>query len=146
MAETDLGKVVEIAGSLPQWFTATGLQNIQRDISFQKGLVAVLQSKVVGFVTFYAFEGKGYIGWMGVSPEHQRHGIGRMLIECLEDVLTHAGIGEIFVNTLGESVNYEPYAATRSFYRKMGFIDFRRTFTDEKECPEQLCMVKKLVV
>ena len=48
------------------------------------------------------------------------------------------------VETLGESVDYEPYERTRAFYRAIGFRDFKRVMTDNPGMPESLTLQKRL--
>ena len=44
--------------------------------------------------------------------------------------------------TLGESVDYPPYEATRAFYKKHGFAVYQRNQTDNPNCPEELKLKK----
>ena len=61
-----------------------------------------------------------------------------------EDRLRDQGAAEVFVDTLGDSVEYEPYERTRTFYRAMGFADFKRVMTDNPGMPESLTLRKSL--
>jgi ribosomal protein S18 acetylase RimI-like enzyme len=63
--------------------------------------------------------------WIAVHPNLHRKGIGRSLVEALEEVLVRLGVLALEVSTVADSVEYEPYARTRSFYHALGFLDIR---------------------
>jgi ribosomal protein S18 acetylase RimI-like enzyme len=136
----DYEDVIEIAKALPEWFTKNGITKMKIDLRFQNGLVANIESEIIGFVSFFTVEGDGHIGWMGIIPQYHRQGIGSKLIDHLKTKLKDGGVKSLNVLTLGDSVDYEPYARTRAFYRAVGFEDHRRYKTDDPECPEQLVM------
>ncbi len=138
--------VVEIATVLPQWFTKTGIENLKLDIKHQKGFVLRdNENQVLGFVTYFMNQGVAQIGWMGVHPDQHRKSIGSQLLEALEESLSSYGIKELLVSTLGDSVDYEPYARTRSFYRKNGFVDYKKiNHLENPECEEELVLRKDL--
>ena len=54
------------------------------------------------------------------------------------------GIAEIATYTLGETVEYPPYDATRTFYRNSGFRIYKRSATDNPGCPEEIWISKKV--
>ena len=142
--DSHLDAIRDIAQALPEWFTGKGVEKLSIDIGFQKGYVALIGSTMVGFVTFFVQEGIAHIGWMGVMKEHQRKGIWMGLLNGLEEMLKKEGIKELRVDTLGDSVEYEPYERTRAFYRKVGFTKFKSVMQDDPECPEKLTMHKML--
>ena len=61
--------------------------------------------------------------WIAVHPEFHRKGIGRCLVKALEKVLVRLGVSALEVSTVADSVEYEPYAGTRSFYHALGLSD-----------------------
>lgn len=144
MILADADEVIRVARALARWFTENDMNRIAVDAKFENGLVAECDSRIVGFLLFYVFEAKGHIAWMGVLRPFRRQGIGRQLIARLEEILRQANVHELYVGTLGDSVDYAPYIATRAFYRALGFKDWRRTVQDNWECPELLELVKKL--
>lgn len=144
MNPADLDEVIRVGRALAGWFTRNDMNRIAVDARFENGVVAQRDGRIVGFLLFYVFEAKGRIAWMGVLREYHHQGIGRQLINRLEEILVAAGIHEVYVGTLGDSVDYAPYVPTRAFYRAMGFVDWRRTKQDNWECPELLELVKKL--
>ncbi len=67
------------------------------------------------------------------------------LLEFAEDHLRDAGVTQVRVETLGDSVEYEPYEWTRAFYRAMGFSEFKRVMTDNPGMPESLTLRKTIL-
>jgi ribosomal protein S18 acetylase RimI-like enzyme len=81
----------------------------------------------VGFVTYRvnADRETAELTWIGVRPDFQRKGIGRRLVEAIEQELSRKGVKTLEVSTVAPTVNYEPYARTRRFYHGIGFRDVR---------------------
>ncbi len=145
MMPADRNEVAKAARALSRWFTPNDIRRIAIDAGFENGIVADRgDGYLVGFLLFYVFEARGRIAWMGVRKEYHHQGIGRRLVDRLEQILRAAGVHDLYVGTLGDSVDYPPYVATRAFYRALGFADFRSTFQDNWECPELLELVKHL--
>lgn len=142
--EDDYNQLIKIAASLPEWFTDNGISKMEIDLRSQKGFEAVHRSKAIGFITFFTQEGEGQIGWMGILSDYHRLGIGSMLVEHLKAELREGGVKTLWVYTLGDSVEYEPYDKTRAFYRALGFKDFKSFKQDNPECPEQLILKMEL--
>ncbi len=138
--------MLDLARQLPEWFTAGGLEHMAVDFGFQHRRVAVGDDgQMLGFATFIVNEGIGRITWLGVRPDCHRSGIGRALALAIEKELADAGVQAVVVDTLGDSVDYEPYARTRAFYRALGYADQNRVFNDNPEYPEQLTLRKELL-
>lgn len=123
------------------------MKHIGIDLQFQKGYTAWQKNGgIIGFLSYYVNEGVAHIGCMGVRKEFHRNGVGRKLVQALTAELRPAegdrttGVEKVRVNTLGDSVEYEPYERTRAFYRGVGFSDLERIEQDDPECPEQLIM------
>jgi D-alanine-D-alanine ligase len=55
--------------------------------------------------------------WIAVSPDYQRHGMGRKLINESERRIHAAGGTEVFIDTSGRA----QYRPTRDFYERMGY-------------------------
>jgi GNAT superfamily N-acetyltransferase len=145
LSKEDLESVLEVARALPQWFTPKGLELMQVDLPYQKGWIAWEGSSPLGFISFFVNQAKGEIGWLGVLPDQQRKGIGKQLLNRLVEDLQSNRVSELYVRTLGDSVEYEPYAKTRAFYRANGFQDFQRfQHPDNPECEEELLLLLRL--
>jgi len=82
---------------------------------------------IAGFVTYVIAvdEMAAELTWIAVHPNYHRKGIGRCLVEALKEVLVSLDVSAIEVSTVADSVEYEPYARTRSFYHALGFSDVR---------------------
>ena len=145
MTPDDFAAVVGLARALPAWFNDDGIAQIAEAVHHEKGAVAEAGGAVVGFVTWYTHDdGVGEIGWIAVSAGRHRGGIGRRLLEVAEDDLRDSGVTEVLVETLGESVEYEPYERTRAFYRALGFRDFKQVMMGNPGVPESLTLKKRL--
>jgi ribosomal protein S18 acetylase RimI-like enzyme len=136
--------IMTIARGLPEWFTERGLEQLRIDIAHQAGYIATREDRVLGFVTYYVAEGVAHIGWLGVAKSEHRGGVGRRLIDHLCARLHDAGLPAVHVDTLGDSVDYAPYALPRAFYRAVGFEDHQRVRQDDPEWPDRLTMRRQL--
>jgi hypothetical protein len=58
---------------------------------------------------------------MAVDPDHHRHGIGRAMVEHLEDGLARSGVEFLQVKTLSPTQPDAGYEKTRAFYLACGF-------------------------
>ena len=146
MIPADHQKVIEMLGGLDDWFDSDArARAIPIDLRFQDGFVAAAGDQIVGFITLFVMEGRVNIGWMGVHPDHHRQGIGGRLLNAAEGYCRERGIDELATYTLGDSVDYLPYEATRAFYFAHGFSVYQRAQTDNPGCPEEI-RIKKCVV
>jgi len=143
---SDFEEVMAIVRALPQWFSETGIKNMEIDLKYQRGLVAIKDDRIHGFLTFYVYEGQAQLAWMGVLSEFHRQGVGRLLLTELIKTLKADGITLLKVNTLGDSVDYSPYESTRAFYQSLGFTEFQRIQQNNPDCPELLILSKDLNV
>jgi ribosomal protein S18 acetylase RimI-like enzyme len=144
MTGDDFDAAMAVALSLPEWFNDVGIKEITEALSHQAGAVAAVDGDVVGWVTWCSHEGVGEIAWIAVSPGHHRQGIGALLLGFAENRLRSSGLTEVTVETLGDSVDYEPFERTRAFYRATGYRDFKRVMTDNPGIPESLTLRKTL--
>jgi ribosomal protein S18 acetylase RimI-like enzyme len=76
-------------------------------------LCALLHGQVVGCVLFHPEPGGGgRLYQMAVDPAHQECGIGRMLVEALEQRLRRDGV---------ERIHLHARTPAAEFYRKLGY-------------------------
>ena len=137
---------LEIMNALPEWFSPpediANKSVVHRDYPF---IVAFDEDKAVGFAVLkihnqYTAE----VYNLGVLREYHRMGIGHQLIGYCVQYCRDKAYKFLTVKTLDESAIYEPYNATRAFYKKEGFypLEVFTTFWDEENpC---LFMVKAL--
>ena len=143
LEEEHYSGILTVAEGLPEWFDETARsKSIPTDIRHQEGFVAVSEQRVIGFVTLYVAEGRLHIGWLGVDKAFQRQGLGSRLIAAAEMKARDLEIDELATNTLGDSVEYQPYEKTRRFYWKCGFSVYKRAQTDNPGCPEEIWISK----
>jgi GNAT superfamily N-acetyltransferase len=135
-----LDTIMEISMELPEWFSPNGLKYIQMDMNYQKALIASVGNIDMGFLSYFTYEGVGYLAWMGVRPKFQNQGIGIALFESFKNEMRELGITTLQVQTLGGDVDYQPYEQTRNFYKKVGFKDYKTEISDNPECPERLTL------
>jgi ribosomal protein S18 acetylase RimI-like enzyme len=78
-------------------------------------LVATIENQIVGTV-MAGYDGhRGWINYLGTSPEHRRQGIARALMQEAESLLKRAGCPKI--NLQVRSTNHDVI----DFYRAIGF-------------------------
>lgn len=124
--ERDRAVILELARNLPDWFNAQGLAQMAQDVRSHQGVVAVEAGRVVGFATWHVMDSEtAHLSWLGVAKEVHRNGIGSALVRLVMSQLRTQGIRYLDVSTVADSVDDEPYANTRKFYRAIGFRDFR---------------------
>ncbi|MEK7484850.1 MAG: GNAT family N-acetyltransferase [Planctomycetota bacterium] len=142
---SDTPQILKLVERLPQWFDRRAQEiGIPLDLKHQAGFVALLDNILVGFTTYYVAEGRLIIGWLGVAPEHHRKGIGKKLLEALNEIAKSFDIEEMATYTLGDQVDYPPYASTREFYFRCGFKIYQRSQTDNPSCPEEIKIRRKI--
>lgn len=143
--EKDHRDILAVAEALPEWFDSDARgRAIPADLRHQHGFVALSEGKIVGFITLFFAEGRLNIGWIGVSLDYQRRGIGSRLLACAEEFGRQHGVTEIATYTLGDGVDYKPYEATRLFYFSRGFTVYQRSTTDNPGCPEEIKIKKQI--
>jgi ribosomal protein S18 acetylase RimI-like enzyme len=117
---------LSIARSLPRYFTEKGVESIGNDLRNGELYVASIGPEVVGFVTFCRnSQWVAKLSWIAVRADHHRRGIGTVLVEHMASELRSRDVRLLQVDTLSSDAEYEPYAATRKFYEKVGFMLLR---------------------
>ena len=115
---------LKIMHSLPDWFSPP--EDIEKKAVIHREypfFAAYDNDTPIGFVVLKIHnEHTADIFNMGVLQQYHRQGIGRSLIETVEQYCINNGYQFLTVKTLDSSVEYEPYKRTRSFYQKVGFI------------------------
>jgi predicted N-acetyltransferase YhbS len=71
------------------WTTET-LDSLRQDAKEKRILVAEAEGVVIGSVRFWTVAGVCVIRLLSVSPAHQKHGVGKALIQEIERVTTDA--------------------------------------------------------
>lgn len=108
---------------LDDWFEPTVWDDVAAAASPETLVLAVDQAEqVIGFVlvVLCGME-SGRVKFCGVDPDWQRCGVGSAMFEDVVASAEEAGLYELWVETLCESIAYEPFERTRRFYEKLGF-------------------------
>ena len=108
---------------LDEWFEPDAWSDIDEELGPDTTLIAVDQDDdVIGFVVVkLTGDNAGRITWAGVDPSYHRMGVGKALIESVIREATDAGLDALYVETMSDNVEYEPFARTRAFYAALGF-------------------------
>ena len=114
----------KIMHSLPAWFSPP--EDIERKAVVHRDypfFAAYNGDEPIGFAALKIHnQYTADIYNIGVLEEYHRQGAGRRLVEAAERYCRDNGYVYLTVKTLDSSAEYEPYARTRAFYAKMGFI------------------------
>ena len=121
--------------ALPDWFgIEESLLQYVKDANIMPTMLAKVDDVVVGFITIKKhFSDSAEIHCMGILPQYHRKGIGKLLIEELENHLNSDGVKILQVKTVSEERECIAYAKTRAFYRSVGFtpLEVFPTFWDK---------------
>lgn len=114
---------MEIARGLRTHFNDIAMERMPVDLQEHDLYVAEDEGgTVVGFLTMLRRNPDvGDVSWMGVRKDLWRRGTGSALMERAAEDLAADGAIILTVHTLADTVDYEPYEATRAFYRSVGF-------------------------
>jgi ribosomal protein S18 acetylase RimI-like enzyme len=123
LTPADAEKCEAIMRGLPDWFgLEAGIVEARGCLETQDGFVAEAEGEVLGFLTWAAeLSESAEITWMAVAAGDHRRGIGRALIDAVVSKARQDGRALLLVKTLADSDPSPEYAATRAFYRSMGF-------------------------
>jgi len=116
--------VERLLRDLPEWF---GIESaIQRYVEEARALpttAALDGDRVVGVcVIRHHTPVAAEIEVLAVDRKLHRRGVGRQLLQHVEDELCQCGIVLLQVKTFGPSGVSEDYARTRAFYAALGFL------------------------
>ncbi|MGC9136364.1 GNAT family N-acetyltransferase [Caldivirga sp.] len=117
----DCVECVNIARDLKEWFNERGIERMILDLRDNETYGAYMGTELAGFITVKSSEHLVEVLWMAVKRRYQGKGIGSALLNFIEQLAKDRGSRLIMVKTSGDT-EYEPYARTRRFYEKHGFI------------------------
>lgn len=132
-----------ILHQLPKWFSIE--ESIVEYVEGVKGKVfyAVYEGEdIIGFICLKSnnqYTAEIYV--LGILVQYHRSGIGRKLVNALEQYSKENNYKFLMVKTLGESSDNEYYKRTREFYKNVGFYPLEENKEIWKENP-CLIMVK----
>lgn len=136
--------IEEVLADLPEWF---GLPESTRayiqDGSALPLWAAYDADEAVGFVTLTnSSEACGDVHCMGIKKAYHRQGIGRLLMQALEEE-ARKDYAYLQVKTVDEG-HYREYDQTIAFYKSCGFVKLEVFPTLWDEWNPCLLMIKKL--
>jgi GNAT superfamily N-acetyltransferase len=122
----DLDACLSIVRGLPEFFTAEAVEAIRDDLGRHGGWVADA-GEVVGLaVVERRSVAVAEMLWTAVHRDRRGSGIGTRLIEQVLGALAGEGVVLVEVKTLDGSAGYGPYASTRAFWERRGFVQVDR--------------------
>ncbi len=115
--------VADLLRGLPEWFgieeAITAYVTRSADLPTY---VATLDGRAVGVLVLEHHDDRlAEMYVLAVDRRHHRRGVGRALVGAAEADLARAGTAYLQVKTLGPSHPSPEYAATRAFYRALGY-------------------------
>ena len=91
----------------------------QNDIDLAASHVGLSSSKVIGVALLGIRADRGWIGGLGVSPDHRRQGIGRLLMEAIISSARQHHLRTVQLEVITDNT------AAHELYLKLGFADTR---------------------
>ena len=118
---------------LRYWATHQTVEDTRTRITGGRCLVAVLDGRIVGTVTYqypprwrdtpwYLRSDVACVSQFAVEPEHQRRGVGSALMTRAEQIATEDGVTELALNTAEPAVHLIDYYVKRG-YRAVDHTD-----------------------
>lgn len=131
---------------LPEWFgIEEAIVNYVNGVVNTEFYVYYLSDKPVGFISVKSnnkYTSEIYV--MGILKDYQNCGIGKKLLEAVQESLIKSNVKFLMVKTLGDSHPDKHYKNTREFYYKTGFYpleEIKEVWGKENPC---LIMAKNL--
>jgi GNAT superfamily N-acetyltransferase len=119
----DADSCVAIAQDLSEYFSADTHSELRASIDRDDAWVAEVSARLVGFlVARVRYPRAAEITHLAVRREAWHHGTGTALLSAALQDLQERGVVVVEVKTLDATAGYGPYAATREFWRRRGFV------------------------
>jgi ribosomal-protein-alanine N-acetyltransferase len=80
-------------------------------------IAAKEDGRIVGFAVMRLYDDDAHLFLLGVRKEAQRRGIGRQMLEWLEELARAAGVGTIRLEVRAKN------HGARAFYRSLGYLE-----------------------
>lgn len=91
--------------------------DVKRDIETKEVFVALLNDEVVGSVRVEILPDKtAYLSRFGVGAAYQSHGIGKELMEAVDDAMNQFGITNLYLHTASRMLSLVRFYYGKGFY------------------------------
>lgn len=118
----DKGPIVSLMSKLKSYFSQPTIEYVRKHINEHQGYVVEIEGNFIGFLSYLMENGKkARISWLAVEPKFQSNGLGKRLLDRLEEDLKLKEIETIRVSTLGDNPDYPHFKRTRQFYKNNGY-------------------------
>jgi GNAT superfamily N-acetyltransferase len=129
-APEDAEEMLTVARTVGDWFDEASFEEMEDDLEDDPGVVALLDGRIAGWATWYTSSDSREpalmeLTWIAVRGDLRGRGIGRALMEAVEDILRTNGVRTLELRTMTEASGLPGYAETRAFYRALGFVEHR---------------------
>jgi N-acetylglutamate synthase-like GNAT family acetyltransferase len=92
-------------------------EDVKKDIESKLVFVAILDNKVVGSVRIELYDNKtAYLSRLGVAKVHQSHGVGRILMNAVDEAMMEYGITNLYLHTASRLFSLVRFYYGRGFY------------------------------
>lgn len=105
------------------------IESMRNDFSSNTILKATIRNQIVGSVRAKQVDATCYIGRLIVEPIYQKRGIGKKLLQSIENHFSNASVYELFTGLKS--------LRNREFYKRAGYIE-----TEEYDAPDGTRMVR----
>ncbi len=114
----------QVLRDLPEWFgREESLLEYVQNVTKHPFYLASVDDTPAGFISVDLNNGiTAEIYVMGIYKKFHRRGVGKVLVNHLQECLLAQGFSLLLVKTLGESFPNEAYSKTRKFYQSCGFL------------------------
>jgi len=142
----DVDACATLLATLPEWF---GIEESNRayvaSLHDLPAVVAIADGSVVGFAAVEQYgDDAAELTVMAVDRVRHGQGIGRALVDSVEQHCRAEGVSWLHVKTRGPSTFDEHYERTRGFYRAVGFTPLYESHTEWGVGNAALVLVKHL--
>ncbi|MGP8270590.1 MAG: GNAT family N-acetyltransferase [Terracidiphilus sp.] len=112
--------LINSAFSVETFFDGTRTDETRLAAMMNKGTIFLAEEstgRLLGCVYTEVRGARGYIGQLAVAPQHQRAGLGRIIIKAAEDHLRRQGCKTVDITVLSLRPELPP------IYRRFGYIE-----------------------
>jgi len=127
--EMDISQIKEITGEVfKMYMESAGIigtiaaieetyEDIKKDIETKEVFVAILDNKIVGSVRVEIMPDKtGYLSRFGVASANQNNGVGKVLMNVVDNVMRELNINYLYLHTASRLLSLVRFYYGRGFY------------------------------